>query len=50
MAMPNHGNIGYPATSEEIQTFGELIRKTAPRMTTAQHAAILDYLRKNVPA
>jgi thioredoxin-related protein len=44
MAMPDGGNIGHPATPEEIQVFAGLLEKTAPRMTAAQRKQISDYL------
>jgi thiol-disulfide isomerase/thioredoxin len=46
---PNNGNIGYPATSEEISTFGALLKKTAPAMTDADYQTIIGYLTKNSP-
>jgi thioredoxin-related protein len=49
LAMPKGGNIGYPATPEEIKTFEGLLPKAAPRMTAAQRATISDYLRKHAP-
>jgi hypothetical protein len=49
MAMPKGGNIGYPATAEEIETFVGLLPRAAPRMTRAQRAAIADYLTAHAP-
>ena len=49
LAMPKGGNIGYPATPEEIKTFESLLPKAAPRMTAAQRASISDYLTKHAP-
>jgi thiol:disulfide interchange protein len=49
LAMPDGGNIGYPVTAEEIQAFGGLLEKTAPRMTAAQRTTILDWLKKHDP-
>ena len=46
MAMPDGGNIGHPATPEEIRAFAGLLEKTAPRMTAAQRQQIVDYLSK----
>jgi len=46
LAMPDGGNIGHPATPEEIQVFVGLLEKTAPRMTAAQRQQIADYLTK----
>jgi len=44
LAMPNGGNIGHPATPEEIKAFEGLLMRTAPRMTAAQRAQIVKYL------
>jgi thioredoxin-related protein len=49
LMMPDRGNIGYPATSEEIAAFGELLAKTAPRLTAESRAAIEDWLKRNAP-
>lgn len=46
MAMPDGGNIGHPATPEEIKIFVGLLEKTAPRMTAEQRQKITDYLAK----
>jgi len=46
---PNNDNIGYPGSPTEIQTFGELLKKTAPKMTDADWTKIMDYLHKNAP-
>jgi thiol-disulfide isomerase/thioredoxin len=44
LAMPNGGNIGHPATPEEIKIFDDLLMRTAPHMTAAQRAQIVKYL------
>ena len=44
LAMPDGGNIGFPATPEEIQAFDRLLEKTAPRITAAQRKQVSDYL------
>lgn len=49
MAMPNGGNIGHPANVGEIKAFMEVLKKTAPRMTTDERAKIVDYLTKTMP-
>src|SRR5262249_33016708 len=36
LAMPDGGNIGHPATPEEIKAFEGLLERTAPRMTSSQ--------------
>jgi thioredoxin-related protein len=46
IAMPDGGNIGFPATPEEIVAFDGLLKKTAPRMTVAQRKQISDYIKK----
>jgi thioredoxin-related protein len=46
MAMPDGGNIGHPASPEEIKAFDGLLEKTAPRMSAAQRKQIADYLSK----
>ena len=50
LALPNRANIGYPASPEEIEAFGAILEKTTPRMTAAQRASIIDYLKKHAPA
>ncbi len=47
--MPNGQNMGYPAAKEEIEKFGNLLQKTAPRMTKQERALVLAYLEKNSP-
>ncbi len=47
--MPGGANIGYPATAQEIQVFEGLLRQTARRMSAAQRAQIVSYLKKNAP-
>jgi thiol:disulfide interchange protein len=44
LAMADGGNIGHPATPEEIKAFEGLLMRTAPRMTAAQRAQIVKYL------
>ena len=46
MVMPNHGNIGYPVTPEEIAAFDGLLEKTALRMSASERMAIVAYLKK----
>jgi hypothetical protein len=50
LALPNRVNIGYPATPEEIRAFQTILDKTAPRMTVAERASVVDYLKKHAPA
>ena len=49
LALPNRTNIGYPATPEEIAAFAGILDKTTPRMSVAQRASIVDYLKKHAP-
>jgi len=49
LALPNRANIGYPASPEEIQAFGGILEKTTPRMTVAQRASIIAYLKEHAP-
>jgi thioredoxin-related protein len=46
MAMADGGNIGHPATPEEIKAFDGLLARTAPRMTASQRQQISEYLSK----
>jgi len=50
LALPNRTNIGYPASPEEIAAFGTILEKTAPRMSSAQRAAVISYLKAHAPA
>jgi len=45
--MPGNANIGYPSTPEEIAAFETLLKSTARKMSDAQRATVLDYIRKN---
>ena len=45
-AMPTGGNIGYPATSAEIDAFLKLLERTAPRMSADDRMRIAEYFRK----
>lgn len=36
--MPNGGNIGCPATPEEVAAFDRILQETAPRITADQRA------------
>lgn len=49
LALPNRENIGYPASPEEIEAYAGILEKTAPRMTVAERASIIRYLKKNAP-
>ena len=42
-------NMGCPAAPEEIVAFGELLKKTAPRLSEAQRKTILDEFTKAAP-
>ncbi len=47
--MPKDQNIGYPATAGEIQEFGKLLEKTAPRLSNDERAKVLAFLEHNSP-
>lgn len=47
--MPGNQNIGCPAAPEEIAAFGELLKKTAPRLSDADRQKILDEFTKAAP-
>ena len=47
--MPNHENIGYPGSKEEIAAFVSLLQHHAPRMTTSQLAAVNSYFLQHAP-
>jgi uncharacterized protein YyaL (SSP411 family) len=44
-AMPTGGNIGYPATSAEIEAFLKLLEQTAPRMSSDDRMRIAEYFK-----
>ncbi len=46
---PNNGNLGHPATPEEILAFGELLKTSAPRMSEEDRKKITDYLTSKAP-
>ena len=48
-AMPDGSNIGFPGTREEVEAFGRLLERTAPRLDTAQRASIVEYLMRRIP-
>lgn len=50
MALPNGSNIGFPGNSAELTAFITLIDKTAPALTGAERAKLMDYLHKVVPS
>ena len=47
--MPKNQNIGCPAAPEEIVAFGELLKKTAPRLSDSQRQTILDEFTRAAP-
>ena len=47
--MPKNQNIGCPAAPEEIVAFGELLKKTAPRLSEKDRQTILDEFTKAAP-
>lgn len=42
-------NIGYPGSPEEIEAFGKLLEKTAPKWKAEDRQKLIDYLKKNAP-
>lgn len=50
LAMPNGGNIGFPASPNGIDAFVALIDKTAPALSSAERERLVGYLNKVVPA
>jgi thiol:disulfide interchange protein len=49
-AMPNGGNIGFPATADEVARFMMVLERVAPRMTAGERTAILSYLKQGIRA
>ncbi len=47
--MPKNQNIGYPGSSEEIEAFGKILEKTAPKWKEADRLKLIDYLKQNAP-
>jgi thioredoxin-related protein len=47
--MPDHQNIGYPGSKEEIAAFVSLIKKNASRITLEQLAQVTTYFEKHAP-
>ena len=45
-AMPDGGNIGFPATADEVAAFAGLIDQTAPRLTPDGKARVVAYLSR----
>jgi thiol:disulfide interchange protein len=50
LAMPNGGNIGFPANQNEIDAFVSLIDRTAPALASSERERLVAYLNKVVPA
>ncbi len=47
--MPEHQNIGYPGSKEEIAAFVLLLKNNAPRMTAEQIAQVTTYFEQHAP-
>ena len=47
--IPNKQNIGYPGSKEEIAAFVNLLKKTAPHMTSKQRDVIQNYFELHEP-
>ncbi len=45
---PDGKTIGFQSTLEEIKMFEELLPKTAPRMTKADRAKVIEHLTNTV--
>jgi thiol:disulfide interchange protein len=45
-AMPDGGNIGFPATPQELQVFMSLIDRTAPKLSAPDRSKIAAYLNR----
>lgn len=45
-AMPDGGNIGFPATAAEVAAFADLIDKTAPRLAAEDRTRVVAYLSR----
>jgi thioredoxin-related protein len=48
-AMPDGGNIGFPAVPEEIRAFVALMGRAAPSLTATERTALEDYLVRVMP-
>jgi hypothetical protein len=46
---PHAKSIGYPATSEEIEWFGQMLEIAAPKLTSTERATVRDWLKKHSP-
>jgi thioredoxin-related protein len=47
--MPKNMNIGFPGTSEELDAFKSLLKKTSKKITDDQFNLIIDTIKKNLP-
>ncbi len=47
--MPKNQNIGYPGSPEEIEAFGKILEKTAPKWKEADRQKLIGYLKENAP-
>ena len=47
---PKSGNIGYPATPDEIAWFVTMLRKSAPKLSEQELATVQNWLRDHSPA
>jgi thiol:disulfide interchange protein len=48
-AMPNGGNIGFPAVPAEIDAFLTVIGRAPPKLTASERSTLREYLVKNMP-
>jgi thiol-disulfide isomerase/thioredoxin len=49
MAMPDGGNIGFPANRKELDAFVSLFDRTAPALTPTERELVVGYLNRIVP-
>jgi hypothetical protein len=47
--MPKNSNIGYPGSSEEIDTFVKIVKKSVKHINKKDISTIEEYLKTNAP-
>jgi len=47
--MPKDQNIGYPGSPEEIEAFGKILEKTAPKWKGDDRQKLITFLKENAP-
>ena len=48
-ALPGGKNIGYPSAPEEIVAFEEILKRTAPKLSSAERGRLITHLQKTAP-